>query len=347
MSNTNTLGFPNLFSGEWEINRVAFSIFGLNIYWYGICITIGVILAVAYALKNAKRYGVIADKVYDTAFVGGIFGIIGARAYYVIFHNLNPDSTFHYTLKSAIFNIRDGGLAIYGGIILSVLAAFIYAKIRHIRLLPILDLAGIGFLIGQGIGRWGNFFNQEAFGAPTAGDLPWGMTGSAIRSNIDVMLAQYQLPEGKLALVHPCFLYEFVWCAIGVVLLHFFGRKLRRFDGEVFLLYIAWYGLGRFFIESLRMDSLYAGQFRVSQVVALLSTAVALALLFLFRSRVKKSATYRMACNDPECIREIENYPLQQKIREEQRAAKKALRLANKEQGQYESILGDDSEKGE
>jgi phosphatidylglycerol:prolipoprotein diacylglycerol transferase len=180
-------------------------------------------------------------------------------------------------LKDAVFGIRDGGLAVYGGVLLAVLFAFIYIRGKKLPFAPVADLAALALPIGQCIGRWGNFVNQEAYGAATAGALPWGMTGSRIQQDLinqgygaDVLYnANYKL------LVHPCFLYESLWCLLGAILLLLYYNYLRRFDGEVALLYVAWYGFGRAFIEGLRTDSLYVGTIRVSQLVAIISAVFA------------------------------------------------------------------------
>jgi phosphatidylglycerol:prolipoprotein diacylglycerol transferase len=271
----NDIEFPNLFRGVLHIPRVAATVFGLQIYWYGVLITVGVVLGLLYALKHAKSFGIKEDHVLDVTFAGLIGGVIGARAYYVLF-NLDD-----YTLKTAIFGIRDGGLAIYGGVIGGLLAAFIYVKIKRLRFLPFLDLGGICVPIGQSIGRWGNFVNQEAYGVPTASRLPWGMTGNIIREDMKITGT-----NGELPLVHPCFLYESLWCLLGFAVLHFCSKK-RHFDGEIFLMYVAWYGGGRTVIEGLRTDSLYIGSFRVSQVLALVSCVISVFLLVVLRIREK------------------------------------------------------------
>lgn len=301
-----TISFPKL-GLEFNISSTAFTVFNLEIKWYGIMITLGVCLAIWYALKRSKKFGLVNDAVFDVAFIGIIFGFIGARAYYVLF-NLD-----NYKSIADVINVRNGGLAIYGGIIGAVCAGFIAAKIRKVKIFPLLDLAGLGFLIGQGIGRWGNFFNQEAFGLNTK--LPWGMTGNQIKTYIinhrDLVMDKYYYWVGeekhidpKYILdyqenVHPCFLYESLWCALGFVLLHFYSKK-RKFDGEVFLAYVSWYGLGRFFIEGLRTDSLYAGNFKVSQVLAIVSAVIAAALIVVIRIRLRKNNEYTLYCDTEE-----------------------------------------------
>lgn len=286
--------FPNLFSGGIEMNRVAFEIFGFKIYWYAIIIAIGLILAVVYSTIRGKKFAITDDDVFDGALFGGLFGFLGARIYYVIFWNLNPENTYKYDFITTFTTIHDGGLAIYGGIICGVIAGWITCKVKGTPFLPILDLAGTGFLIGQAIGRWGNFVNQEAYGAPTAGNLPWGMTGNVIVNDPVVIAAQNNLPAGEYALVHPCFLYESLWCALGLALIHFVLSRIQTFDGELFLYYVIWYGSGRGFIEGLRTDSLYIGDtgIRVSQLLGFASALFCLILVIYFKIAVSKSKTY-------------------------------------------------------
>ncbi|MBR4092568.1 MAG: prolipoprotein diacylglyceryl transferase [Oscillospiraceae bacterium] len=267
----NFVSFPKL-GIEFKVDRVAFEIFGFEIHWYAIIIGIGMLLALFYCFSVMKKFGVNSDRATDVVFVGLIGGILGARAYYIIFDN---ELTF-----ADFFDIRGGGLAIYGGVIGAFLCAFITAKIRKIRFVPFADVAAIGFAIGQSIGRWGNLINQEAFGGPT--NLPWGMTGNIIELSVgDIYSSSYTM-------VHPCFLYESLWCAIGFVILHFLSKK-RKFDGQIFLTYTAWYGLGRFFIEGLRTDSLMFGRLRVSQVLAGLCVIVSVILILSIFQKIKRS----------------------------------------------------------
>lgn len=244
-----------------EINN-QIQIFGLSIYWYGIIIATGLILAVIYGCVNSKRLGISADNLLNCVIVGVITGIIGARLYYVIFnwgyYSEHPDK---------IFAINEGGLAIYGGIIGALIGGLIVAKISKMNIPALLDVAAIGFLIGQGIGRWGNFFNQEAYGAPT--DLPWGMISEGT-NNIAV---------------HPCFLYESIWCLLGVLLLHLFSKsKLRKYYGQIALLYLVWYGAERALVEGLRTDSLYIPNtgIRISQLLSIIMVVAGVALLVYF-----------------------------------------------------------------
>ena len=259
-----TVQFPGL-GWSMDINSTMFAIGSFEVKWYGFLIGMGFLLAFAYGLWQAPRFGVNRGKIIDVAIVGLVCGIIGARLYYVIFY---PGDKY-WNDPVQIFFIHEGGLGIYGGIIGGLGGGAIMCKIRKVKILPMLDLTMLGFLIGQCIGRWGNFINQEAFGAPT--NLPWGMQ-SVNTGNVPV---------------HPCFFYESLWCAIGFVLLHFFTQKLRKYDGQTFLLYVIWYGAGRFFIEALRTDSLYFPglPIKISQLVALVSIAAAIVLLIVFRNR--------------------------------------------------------------
>ena len=344
-----SIEFPNLFSGDIEISRVAFTLFGIDIYWYGILIAIGVVLAFAYAMKAAKKFGLIADNVFDTAFIAVIAGFIGARAYYCIFYNLmNPESENKYNIITMFTKIHDGGLAIYGGVIIGVITALIVCRIKKSPLLPLLDLAAPSFLIGQAIGRWGNFINQECFGAPTAGNLPWGMTGTTIALDPIVIEAESHNITNVPVLVHPCFLYESLWCAVGLALIHFVGRRIRKFDGEVFLYYVLWYGTGRGWIEGLRTDSLYAGSLKVSQVVAITSAVLALIMIIYFRVSAAKSG--KSLYVDTEISKErLDEFAKKQVLEKENAAAKKAMKEAEKMQNTAKapSILGDENENND
>lgn len=258
--------FPGL-GWTFKVSPVAFSIGDFSIAWYGVIIAVGFLLAFMYALASSTKFRLDSDKLVNCVIAGMVGGIIGARAYYVIFY---PGDTYMND-PSAIFRIRDGGLAIYGGIIGGLLCGTIAAKLSKLKIPAVLDVASLGFLIGQAIGRWGNYVNQEAFGSETT--LPWGMLSE-----------RTQLVASSP--VHPCFFYESMWCALGFVLLHIFSRKFRKYDGQVFLLYLTWYGIGRFFIEGLRTDSLLTPFFdlRVSQLLAGVTILVSVILLIVFRN---------------------------------------------------------------
>lgn len=263
-----------------DISAVAFSIGTLEVRWYGIFIGLGMLLAVLYAYHYGKQFGVERERMIDVAVLGILIGVFGARMYYVIF---NYDE-FRNQPWTKIFMINEGGLGIYGGIILGMLSAWLLCRWRKIRLLPMLDLASIGFLIGQGLGRWGNFTNQEAFGTNTG--LPWGMYSARTNSYLTMnrrALSEMGIHVNPTLPVHPCFLYESLWCLIGFLAIHFFFRKHRKYDGQIFLLYVLWYGLGRFWIEGLRTDSLMWGPYRISQFIAALCVIITVILLWSFR----------------------------------------------------------------
>lgn len=263
--------FPNLFGGTAINYYRGFSLFGVNIYWYGVIIAVGVVLAYLYAMLRAtKDFGLVKDRVFDVVFAAIIGGFVCARIYFCVFKELECPGT--YTFVTVFTGIRDGGLAIYGGVIGAFLVGFVFCRIRKVNFFAMADLASLGFLIGQTIGRWGNFVNQEAYGEICDPNWIFGMNGSKIAMEVEAG-----------ALVHPCFLYESVWCLLGFLLLHFYSKKLRSFDGEILLMYVSWYGLGRFFIEGLRTDSLYAGDLRISQIVAGASFAAGLILFIVFK----------------------------------------------------------------
>ncbi|MGN1133396.1 MAG: prolipoprotein diacylglyceryl transferase, partial [Oscillospiraceae bacterium] len=279
--NPDKVYFPNFSDKGISIDRVMFTIPGTDfqIYWYGFLIAFGILLAMIYGFRKFKSVGIDADRATD-AIIGGLVGaILGARTYYILF---NSDISF-----KEFFYIRDGGLAIYGGIIGALLVGGIIAKLRKLRVSALLDVVAPGFFIGQAIGRWGNFFNQEAFGSNT--NLPWGMMSS---STIDYLSNNGGSGLSAYASVHPCFLYESIWCAIGFIILNAYFKH-RKFDGEIFLIYTGWYGLGRFFIEGLRTDSLYIGSIRVSQLLAAACFVASAALIIVFRIKIKRSGDYK------------------------------------------------------
>lgn len=281
----NEIIFPKL-GIDITVNDTAFTIFGLDIKWYGLLITIGMLLAMIYCFSQMKKYGVDPDRAIDAVIAGVIGALVGARVYYVV---MEWDS-YAGNWKD-IFNIRNGGLAIYGGLIGAVLVGGLVAKLRKVKLLPLLDIASIGFLLGQGIGRWGNFTNQEAFGYNTDG--LFGMTSGKIRDwiisvNSDISSSADLIAMKSDVPVHPCFLYESVWCLLGFVLLAIFAKKIRKFDGQIFLMYLGWYGIERFFIEGLRTDSLMIGTIRVSQALSALLVVVSVVLLIVIGGRVKR-----------------------------------------------------------
>ncbi|MBR4223381.1 MAG: prolipoprotein diacylglyceryl transferase [Oscillospiraceae bacterium] len=311
--------FPGL-GIDLDIDPTAFSIFGFEIKWYGICIAIGLFLAMTYCFKRTKSFGLDGDSLSEAVFFGLMGAIIGARAYYVIFH---IDS---YTDIKQILAIRDGGLAIYGGIIGALILGCIVCKVKKIHILSAVDLASMGFFIGQACGRWGNFFNQECFGTNTS--LPWGMSSGRVQNYLSYnkdALAQMGIMVDPYQTVHPCFLYESIWCVAGFLILHFF-YKHRKFDGELICIYCAWYGTGRAVIEGLRTDSLYIGSFRASQLLAIITAAAAVVVIVIGHIRAAKNGVH-LFCDSEEgkaVIAASEQRDKEEKERSENRK-KKAL----------------------
>lgn len=263
---THQISFPDL--GIYlKVPRAAFSFFEISIYWYGLLIGTGLILAVLYGLRRAKKVGISQDDVLNMVLLAVPVAVIFARLYYVIFR-----WEYYRDDLLSILDIRSGGLAIYGGVIGACLVVFLYCKRKKISIGKVLDLLAIGLLIGQAIGRWGNFTNGEAFGTTTS--LPWAMT---IETMFGVVAER----------VHPTFLYESLWNGIGILLLLQY-RRHGSFDGELFCGYLVWYGLGRFWIEGLRADSLYLGPLRVSQVLAAVTMLLGLGWIVWKRRKTRK-----------------------------------------------------------
>lgn len=309
--------FPKL-GFAFDVKSTAFTLFGFDVKWYGLIIAIGMLLAVIYCFRRMKDFGLDGDKVIDCVMVGLVGAIVCARLYYVIF---NIDQ---YKDIKSVFSIRNGGLAIYGGLIGAILFGGLMAKKRKVKLLPLLDIASMGFLIGQGIGRWGNFFNHEAFGSNTS--LPWGMSSGRIQNYIlnhaDEIYNRSGIVVDPYVAVHPCFLYESLWCLLGVLLLHLYYKK-RKYDGEILLMYSCWYGFERMFVEGLRTDSLYIGGVRVSQVLAAVIFAVSLILLIAMRIRIKKKGAPVLYVNTEESKEMLRRAEEEYKAEEERRKAKK------------------------
>ena len=283
------LRFPGL---GWEIpiSRVAVSIGSLEIYWYGVIIAVGFGLGLWVYLSHNRSCGIHPDEGLDIILWSMLGAIVGARAYYVAFQ------WDHYkdNLKE-IFNLRGGGLAIYGGIIGALIVAFIVCRSKKLPMLPVADAAFPGVMLGQAIGRWGNFFNMEAFGTNTT--LPWGMTSDTISNYLSrhqaALAAQGVVVDPSLP-VHPTFLYESLWNLIGVAVLLLWLFPRRSYDGQITLGYTAWYGLGRFFVEGLRTDSLMWGSVRVSQALGgvLFIVAAGLMLAIFLWSRKPMTLEY-------------------------------------------------------
>lgn len=264
-----------IFGINLSLNPIAFTLpigNGWDIYWYGIIIATGFLLAVIYGFKNAKRYGVDPDKMIDVILVTTPVAILCARAYYVIFDGVKISGIkdFFGFGESSGFS----GLAIYGAVIGAAICGTVMCRIKKINILSQLDIAAAAFLIGQGIGRWGNFVNQEAYGDFT-GSSWFGMESSrTIR----------EMGEG---MVHPCFLYESVWCIIGFFVLNHFSKK-RKYNGQIALMYCAWYGFGRAIIELLRTDSLMIGRLKVSCLLSVLICLASVILLFVLNKKYSR-----------------------------------------------------------
>ena len=262
-----TISFPSL---GLEMNPPSyFNLGSFSIHFYGVIIAVGLVLAVLYGMRRRKLFGFTEDDILDGVLCIVPFAILCARLYYCIFEwDMYKDNPI------SILYIWEGGLAIYGGVIGAAIGMVVYTKVKKINLPALLDLVSLGFLIGQSIGRWGNFMNREAFGAATESFLRMGL---------------FNTRTGAFEYYHPTFLYESLWNAVGFILLHKLTKK-REYDGQIALGYVAWYGLGRAFIEGLRTDSLYLGIFRVSQLLAAVSCVAAVGVLIWQYTRVHDKA---------------------------------------------------------
>lgn len=289
---TETLSFPGL-GLSFELSRVAFWIGDFPIYWYGITFASAFLLGLLYFHLSARRVGIHPYEGLDALLWAIIGGVVGARVYFVIFqweamYKANPIKVFAF---------REGGLAIYGGVIGAILVGFLACRLKKLPPLPMLDVGLPALLLGQAIGRWGNFFNIEAFGGNT--EMPWGMTSKTIegflsRPEVVEELAKLGQTANPFVPVHPTFFYEFAWNLLGFLLLAFVLTPRRRYDGQVALGYMAWYGLGRAFIEGLRTDSLVSqtpwGMIRVSQVLAIALFAVSVVLMLILSRKARSSS---------------------------------------------------------
>ncbi len=269
------ISFPGLGIGEFSIDSVAFRIGNFEIAWYALIIAFGMVLASAHIIYRGKQSGLTPEVTLDFILITIPVGVIGARLYYVLAKIEEYDSI------KEVFAIRDGGLAIYGGILAGAASVFLICKFKKISFLAFADICTPGILFAQGIGRWGNFANGEAFGAVTDIFCRMGVSNN--------------LTGNVLTYVHPTFLYESLWNVIGFILANIFYKK-RKYDGQIFFFIFAWYGFGRMFIEGLRADSLYASifgiEFRVSQVLAALIFAACTAALIYFKIRKPNKELY-------------------------------------------------------
>lgn len=353
MTNTDKVYFPflggdNIFTNGFRLNNVMFKIPGTDfvVYWYGFLIALGILIAMIYGFRKMRSFGINPDSATDSV-IGGLIGaIIGARLYYVIF-SLSDYMTESGSIDwKAIISVRDGGLAIYGGLIGAILVGGIIAKVKKLKLITLLDVVAPCFLIGQAIGRWGNFFNQEAFGSNTT--LPWGMMSSKTVSFLSEVQTDLADKAGVVVdqnlPVHPCFLYESLWCILGFVLLHLYAKH-RKFDGELFLMYIGWYGLGRFFIEMLRTDSLYLANIKVSELVAGTCVLVSIVLIIIFRSMVKRSDDYKLYADTDLSKSQLVEYEMFIKMKAEKRDLKKKINDAKANGEDFSALLAEYEEK--
>ena len=262
-----TVSFPGLGIGEFSVDRVAFELFGKPIYWYGVIIMLGIVAAFVHAIIRSKREGFTTDDVLDMGIFTVLFGVLGARLYYVV----TTLDTHEYKSFIDVIAVWEGGLAIYGGIIAGCTALVLTAVYKKINPLKVMDAVGPGVMLAQAIGRWGNFMNGEAFGYEVAEEsflYPFRMG----------LLSDYTDTGSTMHYYHPTFLYESLWNIAGFVFICLIYRK-KKFNGQMALTYFAWYGFGRMFIEGLRTDSLYVGPFRISQVVGALCFIAGTALM--------------------------------------------------------------------
>lgn len=272
---------------DFNLPSVAFSIFGLEIHFYGLIIAFGLLLAVLYGGRMAYKWKMSLDGMTDVLIWGIIFGIICARLYYVAF-----EWDYYSQHINEIPAIWSGGIAIYGGIIGALIGAAIGCKVGKINFLNLIDLGALGLLIGQGIGRWGNFFNQEAFGSNTDTAL-FRMWSPKIRDTLQAsteFLAGKGMDVDPNTAVHPTFLYESLWCLLSFVILHFVTTRCRKFKGQTFMLYGVLYGAERMVVEGMRTDSLYVANtsIRVSQLLSGVIVVAALVCFVYFMVRYLK-----------------------------------------------------------
>lgn len=276
MFDTTVVSFPGLGIGEMTINKVAFTIpilGGLEVRWYGILLTLGIVAGFFYAVWRAKFEGFTTDDVIDYAIVTVFLAIIGARAYYVL--TTLGEGLYHSFYD--VIAIWEGGIAMYGSIIGGAIGLLVVSRFKKFgkeKIVKIFDMVAPGVMLGQIIGRWGNFVNGEAHGIEAA-------------ENFFLRMGLFEY--GKLTYYHPTFLYESLWNLVGFVLITVFYKK-KKFDGQIVLSYLAWYGFGRMFIEGLRTDSLYIGAFRISQVVGFLCFVICTTLLVYMLMRKKREA---------------------------------------------------------
>ena len=282
MNATNVIAFPNLGLGPWEVNKFLIQIGDFKVAWYGVIITVGIILAVLYTIKRGKQEGFTADDVLDYAIWVVLFGILGARLYYVAM------TWGRYESFLDIFAIWNGGLAIYGGLITGALTILFICYKKQKSMLKFFDMVTPGVMIAQALGRWGNFFNAEAYGSI----LKYEFLGKTFETSrfaghaIPWIMTIENVNGSALYYAHPTFLYESLWNVLGFILLNI-RYKNKKFDGQILFSYLVWYGFGRMFIEGYRTDSLYLGNVRISQLVALGCVIFGVMFYHLLRKKAK------------------------------------------------------------
>ena len=293
MSDITVVKFPG-FGIDWELNRIAFSLFGRPVYWYGILITLGIVLAFAYVMwRGVRNEGVKTDDVIDIGIFTVIFGIIGARLYYVL--TTMNDGKHVYESFLDVIAIWEGGIAVYGSIIGGALAIIVVTRIKKINTLKFCDMVVPGLILAQAVGRWGNFFNGEAHGSVIGETSAFDFLGLQValpvgEGSLFYTLRMWILGTEGWNFYHPTFLYESVWCLAGFVLLtSLYSRK--KFHGQILLMYAAWYGFGRMLIEGLRTDSLYipGTPLRISQCIGLVCFVAGSVLLTVFLIKFRKA----------------------------------------------------------
>ncbi len=285
MGNMPEIWFPHLGIEIKQLSRVIFQIFGYDVYWYGVIIGSGVLIALALAVQEAKRTQQNPENYVDIALFGVIFSVIGARLYYVIF-----SWKFYVNEPLKIFALREGGLAIYGGIIAGIITVIVYTKIKNLNFWLVADTAAPSLLLGQIIGRWGNFFNREAFGGYTDNIFAMRYLKEQVHNITPSVLEKVVIVNGvEYIQVHPTFLYESMW-NMGVFVLLFILKKKKKFDGEIFGLYLLGYACGRVWIEGLRTDQLKIANIAVSQLLSALLIVGAVVLLW-YRNNKSKTAS--------------------------------------------------------
>lgn len=283
-----------------KLSNVAFNLFGIDVYWYGVLIVTGAILALSLGLYNAKKMGLNRDKLLDGFIWGLIIGVIGCRLWYVAFEF----SEYKDNLLE-IFDIRDGGLAIHGGFIFASIFAFFFCKKNNLNIFKMAEVLAPGFLIGQIVGRWGNFFNQEAHGGLVPGfpDLDAQRSWLQNLHIPDFVINQMYIKDmgdthPEIGYYHPTFFYESLWNLIGLIIILLLRKFVKKYwVGDAVIFYLIWYSVGRFFIEGIRTDSLMIGGLRTAQITSIIMFIIGIALLVLRRVYKVYPISY-IECNE-------------------------------------------------